>query len=128
MAISEENRTEVDDYIQTFPEDVQKILYHIRSIIKEEAPEAQEKMSYSMATYILNGFILVHFAGFKHHVGFYPTSTTITHFKDKIQGYKYSKNTIQFPFQQPIPYDLIREIIRYRVEQNAKSTEGEEME
>ena len=127
MAISEENRTAVDDYIQTFPEDVQKILYRIRSIIKEEAPGAQEKMSYRMATYILNGFILVHFAGFKRHVGFYPTPTTITHFKDKIQGYKYSRNTIQFSYQQPIPYDLIREIVRYRVEQNVKNTKGEEI-
>lgn len=123
MAKLEENRTAVDDYIQTFPEDVQKILYHIRSIIKEEAPQAQEKMSYSMATYILNGLIVVHFAGFKYHVGFYPTPTTIVHFKDKIQGYKYSENTIQFSYEQPIPYDLIREIVRYRVQQNVNSIE-----
>jgi uncharacterized protein YdhG (YjbR/CyaY superfamily) len=111
--------TTVDAYIAQFPQEVQQSLNHLRAVIQETAPQASEKISYQMPTFYLNGN-LVYFGAFKNHIGFFPTGSGIEAFKDEIAGYKTSKGTIQFPFDQPIPDDLVRRIVRYRVEENLK--------
>lgn len=108
-----------DEYITQFPEDVQKILMKLRAVIKEAAPEAQERISYGMPGFYQNG-MLVWFGGHTHHIGFYPTGEGVEAFKKELAGYKISKGAVQFPLEQPIPYDLIRKIVKYRVEKNMK--------
>ena len=109
----------IDEYISGFPEDVRQILTQIRSVIKESAPGAVEKISYQMPTFYLNGN-LVHFAAFPKHIGFYPTPGGIEAFKDEIARYKWSKGAVQFPLDEPMPYDLIRRIVAFRVAENSK--------
>ena len=93
------------------------MLQELRQIIQESAPEATEKISYQMPTFYLNGN-LVHFAVNKNHIGFYPAPSGIEAFEEALTPYKYSKGAIQFPFDKPIPYDLIRRIVKHRVEEN----------
>jgi uncharacterized protein YdhG (YjbR/CyaY superfamily) len=107
----------VDEYISAFPEGVQKILNELRTVIKKTAPEATEKMSYGIPTFILNGN-LVHFAGWKEHIGFYPAPDGIEAFKEELARYKGAKGSIQFPLDEPIPFPLIRKIVKFRVKQN----------
>lgn len=107
----------IDDYIAQFPSDIQTSLQAIRTVIREAAPEAQEKISWSMPTFTLNGN-LVHFAAHKGHLGFYPGANGIEAFKDRLQGYIWSKGAVQFPYSKPVPYDLVTEIVRFRVEEN----------
>ena len=107
----------IDEYIAGFPKDIQAILQKIRQIVKKAAPEATEKISYQMPTFYLNGN-LVHFAAFKHHIGFYPTPSGTAKFKKEIAAYQAAKGSIQFPLDHPIPYDLIREIVEFRVKEN----------
>ena len=95
-------KNEIDNYIEGFPPVVQKQLKEIRAIIKSAAPEAQELISYCMPAYKLNG-VLVYFAGYKGHIGFYPTPSGIKQFLPKIQEYKHSKGAVQFPIDQPLP-------------------------
>jgi uncharacterized protein YdhG (YjbR/CyaY superfamily) len=109
----------IDDYIAQFPDDVQQILTRIRAVIKEAAPQATEKISYQMPTFYLNGN-LVHFAVHKRHIGFYPTPTGIEAFKEELSAYQGAKGSVQFPLDQPIPYDLIRRIVQFRVAENQK--------
>lgn len=109
----------IDEYIASFPEDIQNILNDIRATIRAAAPEATEKISYQMPTFFLNGN-LVHFAAFKNHVGFYPTPSGIDEFKAELSKYKGSKGSIQFPIDQPVPLDLIAKIVKYRVSENLK--------
>ena len=109
----------IDEYISGFPEDVRQILTQIRSVIKESAPGAVEKISYQLPTFYLNGN-LVHFAAFPKHIGFYPTPGGIEAFKDEIARYKWSKGAVQFPLDEPMPYDLIRRIVQFRVAENLK--------
>lgn len=106
----------VDAYIAGFPANIQTILEKIRTIILEEAPDSVEKMSYQMPTY-WQGKNLVHFAAFKEHIGFYPTPSGITSFEEELKPYKHAKGSIRFSLSEPIPYDLIREIVRYRVKE-----------
>jgi len=103
----------IDEYISEFPKDIQEKLENIRKTIQEAAPEATEKISYGMPTFYLNGN-LVHFAAFKKHIGFYPTPCGIENFKDELLKYKTSKGAIQFPLDKKIPYELIKEIVRFR--------------
>jgi uncharacterized protein YdhG (YjbR/CyaY superfamily) len=111
---------DIDEYIANFPKDVQAILQKIRKVIKKAAPDAQETINYQMPTFTLNGN-LVHFAAFEKHIGFYPTPTGIEKFKKEIDAYKNAKGSVQFPLDQPIPYDLISRITEFRVmEQQAK--------
>ena len=110
-------RNEIDDYIEGFPPIVQKQLTNIRAIIKAAAPEAQELISYCMPAYKLNG-MLVYFAGYKAHIGFYPTASGIKHFLPNIQAYKHSKGAVQFPINQPLPKKLIKEIVVFRIKEN----------
>ena len=107
----------IDQYISTFPEDIQLKLKRIREIIQKEAPEATEKISYQMPTFYLSGN-LVHFAAFKNHIGFYPTPSGVEAFQKKLEKYQTSKGAIQFPLDQELPVNLIREIVQYRLEEN----------
>ena len=107
----------IDEYISTFPKDIQSILRELRQVIRESAPGAEVAISYQMPTFRLNGN-LVHFAAFKNHVGFYPTPSAIEAFKEKLSTYKTSKGAVQFPLTEPIPFDLVKEIVRYRVKEN----------
>lgn len=113
--------TSIDEYINNFPIEIQKILYEMRMIIKEAAPEATEKISYQMPTFDLFGN-LVHFAAFKHHIGFYPTPSGISAFQDELKEYKNAKGSVQFPIDKPLPKKLIQRIVKYRVEENIKQS------
>jgi uncharacterized protein YdhG (YjbR/CyaY superfamily) len=119
MESNKNHPTTIDEYIAQFPEDVQQILTRIRTVIKESAPGAVEKISYQMPGFYLNGMV-VWFGGHEHHIGFYPTGSGIEAFKDELASYKFSKGAVQFPLDQPVPYDLIRKIVKYRVGENIK--------
>ena len=106
----------IDAYISSYDEVVQPILKELRRVIKEEAPDATEKISYQMPTFYLNGN-LVHFAVQKNHIGFYPAPSGVAAFKEELTDYKTSKGAIQFPLTKPIPYELVRRIVRFRVEE-----------
>ena len=107
----------IDEYISLFPKEIQDKLKEIRKTIRESAPEASEAISYQMPTFKLNGN-LVHFAAFKNHIGFFPTPSGIATFKKELSKYTTSKGTIQFPLDKPIPLDLVRRIVKYRVKEN----------
>jgi uncharacterized protein YdhG (YjbR/CyaY superfamily) len=107
----------IDGYIAAYPKNVQAILQEIRKAIREAAPEAEEIISYQIPAFKLNG-ILVYFAAFKNHIGFYPTSSGVEAFKERLSAYKTSKGTVRFPMDEPMPLDLIREIVRFRVREN----------
>jgi uncharacterized protein YdhG (YjbR/CyaY superfamily) len=109
----------MDEYINTFPDDVQRILNELRQAIKETAPEAQETINYQIPTFTLNGN-LVHFAAFKDHIGFYPTPSGMEVFKKELASYKGAKGSVQFPIDQPLPLPLIRRIVEYRVKENSE--------
>jgi len=112
----------IDNYISNFPPEIQEKLKAIREVIKESAPEAVEKISYQMPTFVLHGN-LVHFAAFKNHIGFYPTPSGIDAFREELSEYKGAKGSIQFPLDQPIPYELISKIVKVRVAENIKKAE-----
>lgn len=107
----------IDEYIATFPKNVQDILQELRKVIKEAAPEAKEAISYGMPTFKLNGN-LVHFAAYKNHIGFYPAPSGIDSFKEKLAKYRTGKGTLQFPIDEPIPFELMKEVVRVRVKEN----------
>lgn len=109
----------IDEYILQFPLEIQKTLQKLRLVIKEAAPEAEEKVSYHMPTFSLHGN-LVHFAVWKNHIGFYPTSSGMNAFKQELLEYKGTKGSIHFPLTKPLPYDLISRIVKFRVAENAK--------
>jgi uncharacterized protein YdhG (YjbR/CyaY superfamily) len=111
---------EIDNYINSFPEDIQNMMIQIRSIIKENAPDAVESFSYGMPAYKTNGKPLVYFAGFKNHIGFYATPTGHQEFASELSKYKQGKGSVQFPLDQPIPYHLIARIVEFRVVENSK--------
>lgn len=107
----------IDQYILEFPKEVQKILSEVRTTIQKAAPEASEKMSYAMPTFYLDGN-LVHFAAYKHHIGFYPTPSGLKAFEKEISQYKNSKGAVQFPIDEKMPLALITKIVKFRVEEN----------
>lgn len=107
----------IDEYIAGFPENIQEILQKIRQTIKAAAPNAEEAISYQMPTFKLKGN-LVHFAAFKSHIGFYPVPSGIEQFKEELAVFKQGKGSVQFPLDKPMPYDLIRRIVLFRVEEN----------
>jgi uncharacterized protein YdhG (YjbR/CyaY superfamily) len=109
----------MDEYIATFPAEIQEILQEIRATVHAAAPEAEEKISYQMPTFFLQGN-LVHFAAFKNHIGFYPAPTGIEAFAGELSKYKGAKGSVQFPINQPMPLELITKIVEYRVDENLK--------
>jgi uncharacterized protein YdhG (YjbR/CyaY superfamily) len=111
----------MDGYIATFPKAIQELLERMRQTIREAAPEAVESISYQMPTFKLNGN-LVHFAAFKHHIGFYPTPSGIEAFKKELATYESSKGSVQFPMDKPIPLDLVKRIVEFRVKENKGKT------
>jgi uncharacterized protein YdhG (YjbR/CyaY superfamily) len=119
MAMSRRQFKTMDEYIAAFPKNVQVILENLRQVIKESAPGAEEAMAYGIPTFRLNGN-LVHFAAYKNHIGFYPTSSGIAAFKKELSPYKQSKGTVQFPIDRPMPFALIKKIVRYRVKENLR--------
>lgn len=107
----------IDEYISNFSGETKEKLVTIRETIHEVAPEATEKISYGIPTFYLNGN-LVHFAGYKTHIGFYPGSVPIAKFKNELVSYKTSKGTIQFPLDKPLPLNLITKITKACIERN----------
>lgn len=100
----------IEDYIQNFPENIQKVLQELRQTIHKAAPDATEIISYGIPTFYLKGN-LVHFAAYKNHIGFYPTASGVEAFKENLLAYKTSKGTIQFPLEKPLPFTLISKIV-----------------
>jgi uncharacterized protein YdhG (YjbR/CyaY superfamily) len=121
--MKENKNNSIDEYIRRFPPDVQKILETLRDVIKEAVPDAIEKISYQMPAFELHG-ILVYFAAWENHIGFYPTSDGISAFKEELSGYKITKGTVQFPMDKPMPYDLIGRIVKYRAAENTARVDG----
>lgn len=107
---------DIDSYIREFPETTREKLESLRRLINEAAPLAEECISYNMPAF-KQGKVLVYFAGYKHHIGFYPTSKPIVHFADKLKSYKFSKGAVQFPIETSLPKKLIQEMVRFRLEQ-----------
>lgn len=107
----------IDGYISGFPEEVQEILQKIRRIISDAAPDAEEAIKYQIPTFVLGGN-LVHFAAFAKHIGFYPTPSGIEQFRDALSAYNSAKGSVQFPLDSPIPYNLIKKIVKFRVKES----------
>lgn len=107
----------IDEYIADFPEEVKALLQIIREAIHKAAPDATENIKYGIPTFILNGN-LVHFGGYKSHIGFYPAPMGIEAFAKETAPYQAGKGTLQFPLDKPMPLDLIARIVKYRVEKN----------
>ena len=116
--IKKETIQTVDEYISLFSSDVQDILKSMRKVIKRSAPDAVEGIAYQMPGYKLNGKPLVYFAACKQHIGFYPTPSGVNFFEKELSEYPCSKGSIQFPFDQPLPFDLVKKIVLYRVKEN----------
>ena len=111
----------IDSYIAEFPEVTQGVLRELRALIHAVAPGAVETISYAIPTFDLNGKHLVHFAGYAHHVGFYPGASGIAAFAGDLAAYKHAKGSVQFPLDEPLPTDLIRRIVAYRVAESDES-------
>lgn len=116
------NTNPIEAYISAFSENVQGVLKKIRITIRDIAPSATEKISYGIPTFDLNGKHLIHYAAFSKHISVFPTSSGIEAFKDKLSKYKTSKGTVQFPLDQPIPYNLIEELVRFRVSEISRES------
>ncbi|AGF57203.1 iron chaperone [Clostridium saccharoperbutylacetonicum] len=118
-----ENKTtyqSIDEYILQFSPDIQEMLKMLRKVIKEAAPDAEEKISWGMPAFTLHGS-LVYFAAHKNHIGFYPAPSGIEAFKQELSEYKAAKGSVQFPITKPLPYELISKIVRFRVAENTKN-------
>ena len=113
----------IDEYIAGYPKDVREILELIRLTVLKAAPDAQETIKYEMPTFTLYGN-LVHFAAFKGHIGFYPPVKGLEKFKTQLSAYEGPKGSLKFPLDQPMPYDLISEIVKFRVEENLAKAEA----
>lgn len=111
---------DMDAYIAGFPEEIRVILEQIRARIKEIVPEAEEKISYGMPTFTLHKNYLIYFAAFKNHIGLYALPTGHEAFKEEFAIYKSGKGSVQFPFDKPIPYDLIDKVVKFRVQEVLK--------
>ncbi len=121
MAAQKPRASTIDEYIAQCPKDVQPVLRKLRAVIKEAAPGATEKISYAMPGFHLNG-MLVWFAPREDYIGFYPTGEGIEAFKKELAAYECTKGSAHFPLDEPMPYDLIRKIVKYRVAQNLKKS------
>lgn len=110
-----ERGTTIDLYIETFPEEVRPLLEQLRQTIHELVPEASETISYAIPTFRWKGKNLVHFAGYARHIGFYPGAATMAAFSQRLEGFKISKGTVQFPLNRPLPLDLVKEMVSFRL-------------
>lgn len=115
---------DIDEYVAAFPGDVQKILEKIRMTIRKAAPGVEEKISYQIPTFTLKGRYLVYFAAYKKHIGLYPAPRGSEEFKEELSGYEGGKGTVRFPFDKPIPFDLISRIVKFRVKEVLESAEA----
>ena len=106
----------IDEYIALFPRDVQALLRQVRTTVKKAAPDAEEAIKYRIPTFVLNGN-LVHFAAFKHHIGFYPAPSGVEAFKQELSRYEGAKGSVQFPIDQPMPVKLIEKIVKFRAQE-----------
>ncbi len=114
--------TTIDEYIAMFPAETQRLLAELRATIRAAAPKAQEKISYRMPTFAQAGN-LVHFAAHKEHIGFYPAPSGIEAFRDELAPYESSKGAVRFPIDRPLPLDLIRRIVEFRVAENLRQAD-----
>ena len=110
--------TSIDEYISTFPAEIQAVLEKVRQAIRHAAPEAAETMSYGIPTFDLNGKHLVFFAGWKQHISLYPLPAGDEAFQQELAHYKRAKGTIQFPFDKPIPYDFVEQIVTFLIRES----------
>jgi len=110
---------EVTEFINKYPPEVKKIMLKVRAVIQKAAPKAEERISYGVPAYFLNG-PLVYFSAFKKHIGFYPASSGIRVFKKELSDYKTAPGTVQFPLDKPVPYGLIEKITKFRVKEQQK--------
>jgi len=114
---------DIDEYIASFPKDIQEILEKVRTTIRQAAPDAEETIKYQIPTFTLKGN-LVHFGAFKKHIGFYPTPTGTEEFKNELSVYEGAKGSIRFPLDRPIPFDLISRIVEFREKENLERAEA----
>lgn len=122
MATAKAKTNEIDEYVSGFPQDTQKYLQQLRQTILKAAPGAKEVISYKMPAYKLHG-MLVYFAGYKNHVGFYPTPSGIATFREELSVFKGAKGSVQFPLDKPLPIELITKIVTFRVKENVEREE-----
>lgn len=124
-----ENKTvteTVDEYILRFDPETREKLQAVRRVVRDCAPEAEEKMSWQMPSYFLRG-ILVQFAAHKNHIGFYPGPEGIAVFSDRFGEYGFSKGAVRFPFHKPLPFDLIRQIVEFKIALNTGDKEKRQL-
>ena len=114
----------IDEYIGTFPKEIRSKLESIRKAVKEEAPDAKEVISYGMPAFKLNR-VLVYFAAQQKHIGFYPTASGISAFEEELSQFKHSKGAVQFPIDEPVPLELVRKVVRFRVKEDMAKTKKE---
>ncbi len=124
--VMQSNRPEsVDAYIESFPDEAQKAMIEVRATIRAAAPDAEEMIAYQMPAYKYKGKPLVYFGAFKNHIGFYATPTGHEAFKDALSKYKQGKGSVQFPLHEPMPLQLIKDIVKFRLAENATSKKNE---
>lgn len=112
----------IDEYIASFPQDIQRIMNQLRETIQAAAPDAGEKISYNMPTFTLNGKYLVYFAGWKNHIAFYGAPKGNLEFSEDLSAYESGQGTLQFPYEKPMPLDLITKIVKFRAAENREKT------
>lgn len=117
IPLKETNPSSIDEYIAGFPLEIRERLERLRRVIQMAAPDAEEVIRYQMPTFRLAGKNLVHFAAFAHHIGFYPIPSGISAFKKELSCYKQGKGSVQFPLDEPVPYDLVKKIVAFRVKE-----------
>jgi uncharacterized protein YdhG (YjbR/CyaY superfamily) len=120
LAMAKQTAKSIDEYVERFPEAVRERLEHMRATIKRAAPKAEEAISYGIPAFRLNG-LLVWFAAFKGHIGFYPRKSAIIAFKEELSVYKGAKGSVQFPFDEPLPLGLVSRMVKFRVAENMAS-------
>lgn len=113
----------IDEFIASYPADVQAVLQKIRTTIQKAAPKAKETINYGIPTFTLEGN-LVHFSAFKAHIGFYPTPSGIEKFKQELSAYELAKGSVKFPLDKPIPYALITKVVKFRVKENLEKVKS----
>ncbi len=106
----------IDEYIAGFPPDVQASLQQLRAVVREAAPDAEEALKYRMPTFVLQEN-LVHFAAFENHIGLYPTPSAVEAFQTDLKDYVHAKGSVQFPLNRPVPFALVKRMVRFRVKE-----------